>query len=196
MKDLLALEPSDLRALELAKCVILVFSSEDGLSIAAAKALLAQRGVSVGPVLADIAVEAAANGGEGAEQVLFHSLQALEAVEFTGALAGFETLYDSPQPQVRMRAAYGAGRLGSIDAVDRLLGLLEDEDEDVRYEASEAIWRLTGFDFEFEPYAPVEEERDNIVTLRNLWEAGRSSARVRDRVTLRGILQSLGTEGP
>jgi hypothetical protein len=93
---------------------------------------------------------------------------------------------------VRTRAAWAAGRLGNPEAVDRLLDLLEDEDEDVRYEASESIWRLTGFDFDFEPEAPVEKERENVEGLRRMWARTRKAAGVRGRTTLKQLLQGLG----
>ncbi|MCD6405309.1 MAG: HEAT repeat domain-containing protein [Planctomycetes bacterium] len=152
--------------------------------MAAVKSILARRFATVGPLLAQIAVESAASGGDGAERVLFHLMQVLEAVGYSEALGEIEVLYDSPVPQVRMRAAYAAGRLGAVEAVERLLDLLEDEEEDVRYEASESVWRLTGLDFEFEPSAPVEQEQENLARLRETWQRSGKSAHIRGKITL------------
>jgi len=175
----------------LARHVIEVFSSENPVAITRTKLRLARAGDAAAALLAGIAVEAAAAGGEGAEGVLFHTMQVLEATGYAGALEKVESLYDSPVAQVRTRAAYAAGRLGDPAAVDRLLDLLEDENEDVRYEASESIWRLTGFDFDFEPEAAAEEQQENIRRLREMWREGRKTASVRGRVTLRRLLQGL-----
>lgn len=176
----------------LAGGVIAVFSCEDPVAIARTKLLLARRGESSAEMLSRIAIEAAGAGGEGAESVLFHTMQVLEALSHDSALTGMEQLYKSPVAQVRTRSAWAAGRLGNPEAVDRLLDLLEDEDEDVRYEASESIWRLTGFDFDFEPEAPVEKERENVEGLRRMWARTRKAVGVRGRTTLKQLLQGLG----
>lgn len=176
----------------LAGSVITVFSCEDPVAIARTKLLLARGRESSAGTLSRIAIEAAGAGGEGAESVLFHVMQVLEALGHDSALAGMEQLYESSVAQVRTRAAWAAGRLGNPEAVDRLLDLLEDEDRDVRYEASESIWRLTGFDFDFEPEAPLEEEREKVEGLRRMWARARKSASVRGRMTLKQLLQGFG----
>lgn len=173
---------------ELARAVVHVFCSDDAAAIARSMRALARRGGEVGGLLARIAVESARSGGEGAERVLFHSMKVLEAIGHDEALPEIEALYSSPVPQVRSRASYAAGRLGNPEAVDALLDL-EDEDEDVRYEASEAVWRLTGLDFEFEPYAPLEEERENVHRLRETWRQAGTKIRVRGRITLADLFR-------
>ncbi len=189
IEDILSSPGDQMDEVALARQVIAVFSSEAAVIIARAKIMLSRAGEDVAEMLVRIAAEAAATGGERAESVLFHSMQVLEAMGVPrGAREAMERLYDSPVEQVRSRAAYGAGRLGDPAAVERLLDMLEDRSEQVRYEASESIWRLTGFDFDFEPSAPVEEERENIMKLREMWKGARGSASVRGRVTLRGLL--------
>ncbi len=184
IEEMLALPSSQSNSAKLAQALIRTFSSDNPDEMAAVKSILARHAATVEPLLAQIAVESAAAGGDGAERVLFHLMQVLEAVGYSEALGEIEALYDSPVPQVRTRAAYAAGRLGAVEAVERLLGLLEDEEEDVRYEASESIWRLTGLDFEFEPSAPVEEESENLARLREAWQRSGKSGHVRGKVTL------------
>lgn len=163
------------RGEELAAAIISGFAADDPEAVAAAKNALVTHG-AVAPLLADIAGQSISAGGEGAERVLFNTLEILEAMGYVPALERIEPHYDSPVPQVRARAAYAAGRLGITDGVDALLPLLEDEDEDVRYEASEAVWRLTGLEFEFDPYASLEDEADNVKRITQAW-ARRSGSR-------------------
>lgn len=193
---LILAEPlNDLAALEVAKLLIEVFSGPDAEAIARLKAELAREAANAAPVTAEVSAEAISLGGEGAERVLFHCMQVLEAVGFDQALSRIEPHYASDVAQVRTRAAYAAGRLGNMDAVDALLDLLEDPDEDVRYEASESIWRLTGFDFEFEPHAQVAEEAARLAALREMWARGRTSASVRSRTKLADIFKGLDSPG-
>ncbi len=195
LRRILAEPLNDLEALEVAKLLIEAFSGPDAETIARLKGELAREAVSAAPVTAEVAAEAISLGGEGAERVLFHCMQVLEAVGFDQALSRVEPHYASEVAQVRTRAAYAAGRLGNTDAVDALLDLLGDPDEDVRYEASESIWRLTGFDFEYEPHAQVAEEAANLAMLREMWAQRRASASVRSRTKLADIFKGLNNPG-
>ena len=195
LRRILAEPLSDLAALEVAKLLIEAFSGPDAEAIAMLKGELARKAPRAAPVIAEVAAEAISMGGEGAERVLFHCMQVLEAVGFDQALSRVEPHYASGVAQVRTRAAYAAGRLGNTDAVDALLDLLEDPDEDVRYEASESIWRLTGFDFDFEPHAQVPEEAAKLAALREMWAERRTSASVRSRTKLADIFKGLNNPG-
>jgi len=156
-------------------------------SVVRAKLALAMHGVQVAPLLAGIVAEAISAGGEGAEALIFNSLEVLEAIGYDDAIEKIEPLYDSPTPQVRSRAAYAAGRLGDPGSVGGLLDLLADEDEDVRYEASEAIWRLTGLDFEYDPYKPIEEERRHVEDLRKQCQSRFDHDDVLNRTTMASL---------
>jgi len=179
---------------ELARAIMTAFAGDDSDGIARAKFYLARKGAAVVPLLREIAAQAAENGGDGSERVLFNSLEILEALGDRTTLERLEPLYASAAPQVRSRAAYAAGRLGAAEAVDGLLELLTDEDEDVRYEASESIWRLTGLDFDFDPYLPVGEQLQQISALRDAWAKSAKTGAVRNRVDLSAILRAMGED--
>lgn len=190
------LESQELQTMrpELATNIVAAFAGEDSAGIARAQYELARRGAEPGELLAEIAAQAVADGGDGAERVLYNVLEVLEALDDTGALGKIEALFECPTSQVRARAAYAAGRLGAPAAVDRLLELLADGDEEVRYEASEAIWRLTGLDFDFDPYLAVEKEKEHVDALRAAWEESGKKGRVRNRVSMASLLQALEGE--
>jgi hypothetical protein len=176
----------------LAKAIITAFSGDDSESVARAKYALARRGEEVAPLLSEIAAQAAAQGGEGAEAVLYNVLEILEALGDTATLPKLEALYSSAHPQVRARAAYAAGRLGAPEAVDALLALLSDADEDTRYEASEAIWRLTGIESDFDPYHAPAEEYANVQSIRDAWARSDKKSTPRSRANLADLLRTLG----
>ncbi len=177
---------------DFAKTVIEALSCDDADELARAKYALASHAAEVAPLLGEIAAEAAATGGEGAEKVLYNAADVLDASGYTGALASVEALYESPVPQVRSRAAWAAGRLGGDEAVDGLIGLLGDPDEDVRYEASESIWRLTGLDFEFDSDADPAEQAENVEAIRRLWLRSRGFTSVRSKRRVKDFLGGLG----
>jgi hypothetical protein len=179
----------------LVESIILAFSSDDPDSVAVAKSALAKKGAPIAPLLTQIAATAVAEGGEGAERVLFHTLEVLEALGDDALLPKLAPLLSAAASAVRARAAYAAGRLGAPLAVDLLLPLLEDHDEDVRYEANEAIWRLSGLDFDFDPYQSIETQQPNIAALKDAWESSPTTGRVRNRTTLQDILRILADNG-
>jgi len=176
---------------DLARAVIEGFAGEDSPAIARAKYELARRGAAVAPLVSEIAAASIADGGEGAERILYNLLEVLEAIGYARALEKIVPLYKSPVSQVRARAAYASGRLGAPEAVTALLDLLADPDDDVRYEASESIWRLTGFDFDFDPYNSPEEEASNVEALRKMWDDSGHKGRVRERVDLAALLRAI-----
>lgn len=179
----------------LAKDVITVFAGEDENGIAVAQGALARRGREVAGLLSEIAVQSVAEGGEGAERVLYNALEVLEALGYSKTLDRIEPLLESQTPQVRARAAYATGRLGEPSAVDSLLALLSDADEEVRYEASEAVWRLTGMDFEFDPYRKIDDEHEHVEAIRRQWEASDKKGRVRNKADLATLLAALADAG-
>lgn len=177
---------------ELAGAIVEGFASDDAAGIARAKYALARHGRLVAGLLGDIAAASVAQGGEGAERVLFNALEVLEAVGDESTLARIEPHFASPQPRVRARAAYAAGRLGVPAAVDKLIHMLADEDEEVRFEASSAVWRLTGMDFDYDPYGPEDERARDARIMRDTWEKSDHRGRVRSRVDLSELLRAMG----
>jgi hypothetical protein len=173
---------------DLARAIVEGFASRNSPAVSHAKYALAVHGREVAPLLAGIVAEAISAGGEGAVSVLFNALEILETIGYGQAIESIEPLYASGTPQVRARAAYAAGRLGNPEAVDGLLDLLEDEDEEVRYEASESIWRLSGLDFEYDPYAPVDKEREHVQALRAEWSRHHGHDHVRNRRSVPDLL--------
>ncbi len=172
--------------------VITAFAGEDADAIAKVRYVLAKAGARVAPLLSQIAIESVREGGTGAEQVLFNILSVLEAIEDSTALEGLLGYFTNDVAQVRARAAYAAGRLGDPQAVDALLDLFDDEDEEVRYEASEAVWRLTGIDFDFDPYLPPAEQKAAAQAVRDAWSVSGKHGVVRNAVSLVDILRSMG----
>ncbi len=62
-------------------------------------------------------------------------------------------------PVVRANALRVLGRLGNKSVIPYLVRALGDEQEKVREEANESLWRLTGRSFGFDPRASLEERR-------------------------------------
>ena len=62
----------------------------------------------------------------------------------------------------------------------------------MRYEAGESVWRLTGMDFEFDAYAPLEEQAGSIERIRAEWELSGRKGAVRDRHGLNDYIADLG----
>ena len=58
-------------------------------------------------------------------------------------------------------------RLGSGEAIPGLVELLSDVDVDVRAEAADALWEMTGESFDFAPTAALEAREEAI----RRWEA-------------------------
>jgi hypothetical protein len=69
----------------------------------------------------------------------------------------FSPFLEDEDPTVRALAALVVGRTGSKTCVPLLVPLLEDADVEVREEAIEALYTLTGDDLGFEAEAPEDE---------------------------------------
>ena len=86
----------------------------------------------------------------------------------------------SAVPQERFQAVLWLARHGSRDAVDPLIGSLQDEDPSVRWAAVHALRELTDQAFGYRPEAPEPRRREAIGRWSRWWaqNQGTSAERV------------------
>lgn len=73
-------------------------------------------------------------------------------------------------PSVRVRAIVEAGETEDASAVPLLIDRLEDDDSDIRLFSIQALRRITGRDFDYRYYAPLEQRREAVARWRQ-WQA-------------------------
>jgi hypothetical protein len=70
--------------------------------------------------------------------------------------------FDSPNPASKLYAIHRAGEHHDITALPRLVEQLDNDDLLVRMMAAQALSRITGTRLGYNPYSPVEEQREAI----------------------------------
>ena len=119
------------------KALVLDEASPPQVKAAAIEALSASGDYSLVPVIADLAAKANVEADE-----LPRYLAALGAFGHPAAARAVTRRMDAPLAQVRAAAAEAAGRIGIVEADERLGDLLGDTDWWVRLRAAEALVRL------------------------------------------------------
>ncbi len=96
-------------------------------------------------------------GLRGHAEELVHDAFAQKAAGARQALEDVIELAWDPSPAVRRNFCLAAGRLESHTLLPCLVSLLDDPEEEVRYEASGALYGITHKDFDYDSEAPAEE---------------------------------------
>ena len=83
--------------------------------------------------------------------------------------------FDSPDPASKLYAIHDAGEKQETTAVPRLVEQLDNDDPVVRMMAVQALRRITGTRFGYNPYAPIERLREAIRRWTEAVRTGRLS---------------------